>query len=118
MSLSLSLMWVSTAERIVKNDGFGMKNLSESGLEGLHKVLRHVRRDLSRKVSLIAEVEDVVKFMWLQSDPQIRESKRRLECSNCHARSHTKRGCPELKTNPDMNDDDDDIMDRFIIDLD
>ena len=115
LSMVAHITLAHTAERIVNNDGFGLKNLSESGLEGLHKVLRMVRRDLSRKNSLENEIEDVLKYMWVQSDPTVRESKRRLECSNCQARNHTKRGCPELKINP-VWDEDDDIINRFFLD--
>ena len=115
LSMVAHITLAHTAERIINNDGFGLKNLSESGLEGLHKVLRHVRRDLSRKNSLENEIEDVLKYMWVQSDPTVRESRRRLECSNCEARNHTKRGCPELKINP-VWDEDDDIINRFFLD--
>ena len=105
MPLVAHAVYAHAAERIVNNDSFGLKDLAEHGLEGLHKVLRQVRRDLSRKSSLLAEIQDVGSYMWHRSDPKIRDARLRLECSNCSARNHTRRGCPLLKRNDELDED-------------
>ena len=93
----------------------GDNTTHNSGLEGLHKILRNVRKDLSRKNSLYLQIQDVFKFMWTQSDPQVRAMRRRLECSQCLATSHTKRGCPELKNNV-IHDEDNDLVNSLLLD--
>ena len=115
MSMVSHMVLAHSAERIIRNEGYGLKDISEQGLEGLHKILRNVRKDLSRKCDLYSQIQDVVKFMWTQSDPQVRAMRRRLECSNCLGESHTKRGCPELKLNI-HEDDDNDLVNSFLLD--
>lgn len=115
MSMVAHMVLAHTTERIIRNDGFGLKDISEQGLEGLHKILRNVRKDLSRKNSLYLQIQDVFKFMWTQSDPQVRAMRRRLECSQCLATSHTKRGCPELKNNV-IHDEDNDLVNSLLLD--
>jgi len=115
MSMVAHMVYAHSAERIMKNENYGLKDTSETGLEGLHKILKMVRRDLSRKCSLEQEIHDVAKYMWISSDPIIKESKRRLECSNCLEKNHTRRGCPKLKFNV-QQDEDNDIVNTFLLD--
>ena len=50
-------------ELIELNEGRGLKNLDESGLEGNNKILRSIRLNLARKTSQTANLEDTIRRM-------------------------------------------------------
>ena len=103
------------AERIKINDCYGLRDLSEQGLEGSNKIIRNAREKAARKTSLSNNLLDVMSFLWYRSDPIIRAEKRQLLCSRCYSRDHTARGCPEIKV-IEIEDDDDVIFDSFLLD--
>ncbi|KAI6651332.1 Dna-mediated transposase [Oopsacas minuta] len=51
------------------NDGFGLEDLSEEGLESCNKLVRRYRERLSRKFSFEDNVKDVFVRLIFQSDP-------------------------------------------------
>lgn len=61
-------------ELIRNNDGVGLGEYSESGLEHNNKFLRFIRRNLARKVDQPSNLEDCLVRLWLRSDPKIRVS--------------------------------------------
>ena len=95
------------AERIEINDGYGLRNLSEQSLEACHKIIRKAREKAARKDSFSNNISDVFEFMWIKSDPIVREQRRKLHCSKCESDAHTVRGCPDLK---EVSQDNDNIL--------
>ena len=83
-------------ELIANNDGKGLGEFSESGLENNNKYLRFYRTSLARKNSQQSNLEDCITRLWLRSDPTIRNSgpsKRR--CSRCSLADHFTVSCPQ-----------------------
>ena len=103
-----------SAEKIRMNNGYGLKNFSEQQLEAAHKEVRK-GRERSRKTSLDDNITDVMRFMWIKSDPLIRDERRRLHCSRCLGDDHTVRSCPETKV-PEEPSEDDILFESFIED--
>ena len=94
------------AERVQINDGYGLKTLSEQGLEGMHKLIRLYRENAARKTNLMDNLWDVIKTMWIRTDPEIQGYKRVILCSFCHQEGHTVKSCKELKKTGAALDDD------------
>ena len=84
-------------ELIKHNNSCGLANLDESGLEGCNKIVRCVRKTLSRKTSQQDNLIDTLNRMWLASDPVVNH--KRLSgkpfCKNCKILGHHTRYCPE-----------------------
>ena len=51
------------------NEGFGLEDLSEEGIEACNKLIRRYRERLSRKFSLEDNIKDVFVRLISQSDP-------------------------------------------------
>ena len=94
---SIHRILAHSAERIRINDNFGLGNLSEESLESVHKLVRRFRSLLARKTSLLDNLRDVFKHLWIRSNPIIRSHERRFHCTYCDADGHTKRSCPRLQ---------------------
>ena len=77
-----------SAELIASNDGFGLLEYSESGLEANNKFLRFYRTFLARKTGQVQNLTDVFTRMWLKSDPCIKaasiktQTKRKTQKTN------------------------------------
>lgn len=84
-------------ELIQFNDGHGLGNLDESGLEACNKILRSIRKTLSRKISQDANLTDTLHRLWLASDPVVNAErvKSKSFCKICQVRGHHTRYCPE-----------------------
>ena len=82
-------------ELIILNEGCGLKNLDESGLEGNNKILRSIRQNLARKTSQTANLVDTINRMWLGSDPQVNEVRLQTQpfCKHCNEHGHSSRYC-------------------------
>ena len=59
-------------ELIESNNGFGLQEFSESGLEANNKFLRFYRTFLARKNGQVQNLTDVFNRLWLKSDPCIK----------------------------------------------
>ena len=84
-------------ELIQHNDGHGLGNLDESGLEACNKILRSIRKTLSRKISQEANLRDTLNRLWLASDPVVNAERLKAKpfCKVCQVRGHHTRYCPE-----------------------
>ena len=60
-------------ELIEGNEGFGLQDYSESGLEANNKFMRFYRQFLARKTNQMDNLTDVFTRMWLKSDPFIKK---------------------------------------------
>ena len=80
-------------ELISRNDGYGLGSLSEECLEANNKDIRNYLQFLSRKVSPVAQVTDVMNRLLERSDPLINQlsskSQPRKYCIECGATDHT-----------------------------
>ncbi len=61
-------------ELIEGNEGFGLLEFSETGLEANNKFMRFYRQFLARKTSQMDNLTDVFTRMWLKSDPFIKKA--------------------------------------------
>ena len=92
---SLHKVLAHSWELIELNDGMGLGNLDEAGLEGCNKILRKIRIQLSRKNSQNSNLIDTLNRMWVASDPQVNteQLKAKPTCKNCNIRGHSRRYC-------------------------
>ena len=85
-------------ELIDANNNYGLGRYSEQGLENNHKFLRFFRKTLSRKCSQEENLFDCFSRLWLQSDPIMWVSGRKVKlCCHCKQTTHFSRSCPEKK---------------------
>ena len=61
------------------NNGFGLGDLSEEGLEALNKRIRSRREHGARKTSTLANFMDCYNHMWDRSRPTIVEMEREIK---------------------------------------
>ena len=80
---------------IENNDGFGLGNLDESGLEANNKILRHIRINLSRKTNQDDNITDTLRRLWYGSDPIVHQErlKARPFCKHCRVHGHGSKYC-------------------------
>lgn len=104
-----------SAERMELNDSHGLGELSEEGLECMHKLVRRFRSMLARKTNLADNLRDVFMHLWLRSDPKIRSQARTLQCSLCGGIGHTKRSCP-TRNQTCLNSYDAEVQEFFVSD--
>ena len=85
-------------ELIQHNDGHGLGNLDESGLEGCNKILRCIRRSMSRKISQDANLTDTLNRLWLGSDPVVNAERLKAKpfCKTCKVLGHHTCYCPQI----------------------
>ena len=85
-------------ELIDANKNCGLGKFSEQGLENNNKFLRFFRKTLSRKCSQEDNLTDCFSRLWLQSDPIIRVSGRKVKlCKHCKEATHFSLSCPKKK---------------------
>ena len=91
-------------ELISRNDGYGLGSLSEECLESNNKDIRNYLQLLSRKISPIAQVTDVMSRLLERSDPYIlqlsNKSQPKKYCTECGATDHTIRSHSRLTSQP------------------
>ena len=82
-------------ELIELNEGRGLKNLDESGLEVNNKILQSIRLNLARKTSQTANLEDTIRRMWLGSDAKVNEIRLKAQSYSkyCKEYGHSSRYC-------------------------
>ena len=81
-------------ELISVNDGIGLGEYSEGGLEHSNKFLRFYRSHLSRKISQETNLSDCLTRLWLRSDPVIQNEAFKPLCSKCKLFRHFSVSCP------------------------
>ena len=104
-------------ELIEMNDGCGLKNCDESGLEANNKILREVRLKLSRKTSQQDNLEDVMNRLWVGSDPKINifRSKLKSFCRTCQKHGHFTRYCKYMHQQFGPINEDDTIFKQLLV---
>ena len=82
-------------ELIELNDDNGLKNWDESGLEANNKILRTIRQKLARKTSQSDNLNDVIRRLWLGSDPKAKNIRLRAQTyyKHCSEYGHSTRYC-------------------------
>ena len=75
-------------------------------MEGCHKILRNIRTRLSRKISQQANMVDIIRRLWLNTDPQINLERRKgwPYCKKCKLRGNSTRYCKQEKSTQ-LNED-------------
>ena len=86
-------MW----QLIQNNNGCGLGNLDEAGMEACNKELRSNRKNLSRKSSQEENLTDTLNRMWLGTDPIVnyKRLQARPKCKKCQISGHKMRHCPQ-----------------------
>ena len=78
---------------IIKNNAcIGVGHLSEEGLEACHKIIRRFRTSWTLQSSDDANLKDLIKKMFIISDPLFYSFRRVLKCSRCGSIGH-QRNC-------------------------
>ncbi|CAL4097673.1 unnamed protein product, partial [Meganyctiphanes norvegica] len=71
----------------------GIGHLNEEGLEACHKLIRRFRATWTLQSSDNANIKDLIKKLWLVSDPYFYSFRRTIKCSKCGSTGH-QRNCP------------------------
>ena len=86
------------------NDGYGLGQMSEQGLEGLNKLVRRFSERFARQKSLDANISDVMNRLQVLSNPRLHTYKRKPFCSRCNAHGdHWTVACPEKEKKQSCN---------------
>ena len=83
-------------ELLTNNMGMGIGHLSEEGLEACHKIIRRFRATWTLQTSDDTNLNDLIKKLWLISDPLFYSYRKVLRCSKCGSTGH-QRKCPILE---------------------
>ena len=83
-------------ELIRKNVCMGLGHLSEEGLEACHKIIRRLRASWTLQSSDDANLKDLIKKLWLISDPYFYYFRRTLKCPKWGA-TGLQRKCPVVE---------------------
>ena len=79
VSPSVDRILAHSWERIEMNDGFGLGDLSEEGLEALNKWIRRLRVGGARTSSTLFNFTDTFNHLWDRSRPTIVEMERQIK---------------------------------------
>ena len=82
-----------SAELVKNNSCLGVGHLSEEGLEAQHKIIRKFRASWTLQSSDDANLKDLIKKMFLISDPLFYSFRRTIKCSKCGLLGHNRK-CP------------------------
>ena len=102
-----------SAELVANNLCMGIGHLSEEGLEACHKIIRRFRSSWTLQTSDQANLKDLIKKLWLSSDPLFYSYRRVLECPKCGSKGH-KRKCPVFEENLKQTESDIMVEDCFV----
>ena len=78
ISLSVHRILAHSWEVIEQNNGFGLGNQSEEGLEALNKFIMSFRARGARKDSTVNNFSDTLNHMWDRSRPIILDMERKI----------------------------------------
>ena len=92
-------------ELMERNMCMGLGHLSEEGLEACHKIMRRFRTYWTLQKNDDVNLKDLLKKMWLTSDPVFYSFRRVIKCPKCGSIGHQKK-CPMLQqaTNQSKSD--------------
>ena len=94
---SAHVVLAHSAEVINENDGRGLLNFTECGLEANNKYLLQYRMNYACKTSQLNNLSDCLRRLWDKSDPMVHELRNCLHCTHCNTDGHTIRACQILK---------------------
>ena len=100
-------------ELICNNMCMGIGHLSEEGLEASHKIIRRIRASWTLQTNDMANLKDLIKKLWLISDPLFYSFRKVLKCSKCKETGH-QRKCPTTEENANQSASDIILSDIFI----
>ena len=81
---------------IALNDGYGLGQMTEQGLEGMNKLIRRFSERFARHVSLEANMVDVMHRLQTLSNPLLMTYQREKFCNRCKTRNdHWTVSCPK-----------------------
>ena len=93
-----------SVELITLNEGSGLGNLSEEGLEANNKDIRNYLQFLARKDDPMHQLTDVMSRLLERSDPCIAQKVSKLRplkcCSQCGSNEHTARSHKRINEKP------------------
>ena len=102
-----------SAELIKNNSQLGLGNLSEEGLEACHKIIRRFRASWTLQTNDTANLKDLIKKLWLISDPYFYSFRKTLKCPKCGSTDH-QRKCPVMDILANKTEADVMVKDMFI----
>ena len=92
----------------------GIGHLSEEGLEACHKIIRRFRTSWTLQQSDDANVKDLIKKMWLISDPVFYSYRRVIRCPKCGSTDH-QRKCPMTEEGSNQSESDCMVEDMLLV---
>ena len=105
---------LSHSTELIKNNAcLGVGNLSEEGLKAQHKIIRRFRASWTQQTSDDANLKDLIKNMYLISDPLFYSFRRVIKCSKCGLAGH-QRKCPAARDITNKTESDVMVEDIFI----
>ena len=79
MGICIHRILAHAHEVIELNQGFGLGDVSEEGLEALNKLIRQMREHGSRKDCTMNNFQDTFHHLWDRSRPTIVEMERKIK---------------------------------------
>ena len=76
-------------------------------MKGCNKILRNIRTNISRKTSQKDNLVDIIKRMWISSDPVVNQERYKTQtvCKMCKTASHSIRSCKSVRATAPTEDD-------------
>ena len=102
-------------ELIEKNMSMGLGHLSEEGLEACNKIIRRFRVSWTLQLNDDANLKDLLRKMWLISDPLFYSFRRTVKCRKCGDKGH-QRKCPVKQQVANVADESDTRLDMMFVD--
>ena len=100
-------------ELIANNVCRGLGHLSEEGLEACHKIMRRFRAAWTLQLNDDANIKDLLRKMWLVSDPLFYSFRRVIKCHKCGNSGHQK-NCPATQHAKNLSQADIMVDEMFI----
>ena len=110
---SLHKVLAHAPELVDKNMCMGLGDLSEEGLEACHKIMRRFRSCWTLQLNDNANLKDLLRKMWLVSDPLFYSYRRTIKCPKCGNTGHQK-NCPLLPQDRNLSQADIMVEEMYI----
>ena len=100
-------------ELIERNMCMGLGHLSEEGLEACNKIMRRIRTHWTLQKDDDSNLKDLLRKMWLISDPVFYSFRKVLKCPKCGSLGHQKK-CPTLQQETNQSESDLMVQELFV----
>ena len=100
-------------ELVEKNMSMGLGHLSEAGLEACNKIIRRFRTYWTLQINDDANLKDLLRKMWLISDPLFYSYRRTIKCPRCGDTGHQKK-CPIIQQAINQSESESRVEDMFV----